>query len=738
MPPRSPRYCSAFPTKFETALPCTSEGTRTMYRSPPARSSRLSPLTASRSAVSKNSSVTPLATYSPNSGSGSSSRSCSDLASISCENAAAQFPNRFRVSLGRVAVRAGLAPPLCVAPGCTCNAAQHMSCLFPCDRSRHVAGSYPAEHTGFMKRLHRWSSGVWSREVAGGGGAVDARYGFDQGSCVVPRLVRECCDLIEEERFTVGVVRVPGDAQLVQQLQKQYQEKRASASASFSILRTENASVHDAVSLLKSFLQLQGTAFPIIMQPAIVSAAQESDNDVQQQCISRLLKQLPPGNYAVLKRVFGTLALIAENSEKNMMTSEKLGTCLAPTLLPPQGVSFDQMQDMLVHGAQATQALIDGYHALFGENEKEAISAGDATELHKAMGTVALQIVSSQLHEKLSAESTSAATAPPTSITPSPSPPTLPPVLLRARSAGAISRSNSSSQSPSHSPPPSPATQDEESREELQAIAILGASLVDTVLQSEDPIAAALTNNAVDTFVETLPPPPRYTHHHVQASLYTRSSSRNGRRSKSPSLSPLRQPESPTNGPQTSPGSAPPPLPPSLQQHPESAFVPPESAALPPTMTLTSFANATATSPPITIRQVHTTYSPFSTTPPCAPPVPLPAPGALQHSPPTHSHVPHSRANLSASADQVRIRRRTWNADNCEGLQHRLSMEEEKEAATVSTTEATAMGTTTGAGTCPTLAEEEECATAVKWKNKSLAQFARVLHKEASKLHSKH
>eukprot|EP01105_Mastigella_eilhardi_P009330 TRINITY_DN2208_c0_g1_i2.p1 TRINITY_DN2208_c0_g1~~TRINITY_DN2208_c0_g1_i2.p1 ORF type:complete len:581 (-),score=181.62 TRINITY_DN2208_c0_g1_i2:57-1799(-) len=245
------------------------------------------------------------------------------------------------------------------------------------------------------------SSEQTAAAVAGGGGENAAcagmtEYGFDARVYEVPPIVRDCCAALLEEKALAeeGVFRVPGHAAKVQEIRRQY---KTSAALGLQALRAPEMSVHEVASLLKTFLR--DDAVPPVLQAALVSATREADKDIRQQCVVRLLLQMPPGNQAILKRVFESLAKIAENSSKNQMTSQKLGVCLAPTLLPPQGSTFEQVQEMLVHGCMAVQTLIDEYVPIF-EDHVDVSHSGP--QLKQAMENLALKIVASQLDARLS------------------------------------------------------------------------------------------------------------------------------------------------------------------------------------------------------------------------------------------------------------------------------------------------------------------------------------------------
>jgi len=93
--------------------------------------------------------------------------------------------------------------------------------------------------------------------------------------------------------------------------------------------------IHVIAGVLKLYFRL--LPIPLIVfhvYPLIMAAAKESDEKRRIERTRDAIKQLPPAHYHALKHFTLHLHKIAENKEKNKMSSLNLSTVLCPTLFP--------------------------------------------------------------------------------------------------------------------------------------------------------------------------------------------------------------------------------------------------------------------------------------------------------------------------------------------------------------------------------------------------------------------
>ncbi len=81
------------------------------------------------------------------------------------------------------------------------------------------------------------------------------------------------------------------------------------------------------------------------------------DENFRVDCIRKVLPLLPPGNYAILKRLMGLLWKVSQKNAVNKMTAQNLAIVFAPTVFRHQHETLD----IVIQDASVANRLIETF-----------------------------------------------------------------------------------------------------------------------------------------------------------------------------------------------------------------------------------------------------------------------------------------------------------------------------------------------------------------------------------------
>mmetsp|Transcript_31996 Transcript_31996/g.51007 ORF Transcript_31996/g.51007 Transcript_31996/m.51007 type:complete len:265 (+) Transcript_31996:1152-1946(+) len=215
-------------------------------------------------------------------------------------------------------------------------------------------------------------------------------------TCFLPRALIESITYIKANGLqTIGIFRVPGDAQKVDMLQAAYDNGQV------NVLHKHDCSVHDVATLLKkSIRNMEEPLLPFAAYKKFLKVARkyerptktpflrhkrsESNINATDRCessekdpasvymASKRARQvcditltLPPPQCRTLSMILNLLYMISLLSEDNRMTAQALAVVFAPTLMQtPDNISPQTVLREMPIAIAATKILIENASAL--------------------------------------------------------------------------------------------------------------------------------------------------------------------------------------------------------------------------------------------------------------------------------------------------------------------------------------------------------------------------------------
>ncbi|WFD45322.1 Rho GTPase activating protein [Malassezia psittaci] len=169
----------------------------------------------------------------------------------------------------------------------------------------------------------------------------------------IPALVKRCVDHLERTHGIEeeGIYRVSGSSSAVKALADCFTTMHdVDLEADNTKIGSLTSDPHNLSSLLKMYLRALPENLCATILSEMAQAAEISDRSERVTLLARLLAQLPPENYSLLRYLCAHLNRVDSASEKNKMTAHNLGIVLSPTL----AIS----SPLLI-------ALLTDYHAIF-------------------------------------------------------------------------------------------------------------------------------------------------------------------------------------------------------------------------------------------------------------------------------------------------------------------------------------------------------------------------------------
>ncbi|XP_034753024.1 rho GTPase-activating protein 24 isoform X2 [Etheostoma cragini] len=159
------------------------------------------------------------------------------------------------------------------------------------------------------------------------------RYERRFGNKLAPMLVEQCVDFIRQWGLREeGLFRLPGQANLVKELQDAFD---CGEKPSFDC----NTDVHTVASLLKLYLrELPEPVVPFHKYEDFLTCAKllSKDDEMGMKELRKLVENLPPVNYNLLKYICRFLDEVQSYSGVNKMSVQNLATVFGPNILRPK------------------------------------------------------------------------------------------------------------------------------------------------------------------------------------------------------------------------------------------------------------------------------------------------------------------------------------------------------------------------------------------------------------------
>ncbi|KAF2077179.1 hypothetical protein CYY_001500 [Polysphondylium violaceum] len=172
----------------------------------------------------------------------------------------------------------------------------------------------------------------------------------------IPPLVDRSIDLlIESGTKSVGIFRTCASATQLKKIKGRFE------AGEDVDLKAENVDVDTVAGVLKGyFRELAVPIFPENLHDAFFQASRQPTKPDQMKSYSEIIDQLPPLESKMVKKLFLLLHLISVEKQENMMSSENIAICWAPTL-------FRSFASELL---PINSFLIDHYYDIFDPENK--------------------------------------------------------------------------------------------------------------------------------------------------------------------------------------------------------------------------------------------------------------------------------------------------------------------------------------------------------------------------------
>lgn len=192
------------------------------------------------------------------------------------------------------------------------------------------------------------------------------------GHSCVPPLWRHCFLFLarEESLETVGILRVPGNAEACEDYKQAYD--RGEAPDFFDEDGEACVTCHDVVALLKQYIR----ELPELIVPTSIDTEMhgiiERKGETMRDDFIRALQQLPYPNFLFLKLLSKLLRCIFLNSEVNKMTTGNILACIVPTMkCSPHILHYTVSQFVKLFGEEDIEQMLDkADEVIFKQNEK--------------------------------------------------------------------------------------------------------------------------------------------------------------------------------------------------------------------------------------------------------------------------------------------------------------------------------------------------------------------------------
>ncbi|KAK8847605.1 hypothetical protein IAR55_005464 [Kwoniella newhampshirensis] len=211
----------------------------------------------------------------------------------------------------------------------------------------------------------------------------------------LPAIVFRCIEYLEAKKAEEeeGVYRLSGSSAVIKGL-----KDRFDAEGDVNLLAVDELwDPHAIAGLLKTFLRdLPTSLLTRDLHAKFLAVMDLIDFSARVAELSRLVSELPPPNYALLRALTAHLILIVRNASLNKMTLRNIGIVFSPTLGIPAGIfaelvsHFGEIFDDDDGDAMVEQEAADPAMSVLDENVEETIKRKRNSMLYQAGGADAM------------------------------------------------------------------------------------------------------------------------------------------------------------------------------------------------------------------------------------------------------------------------------------------------------------------------------------------------------------
>jgi len=176
----------------------------------------------------------------------------------------------------------------------------------------------------------------------------------------LPAVVRASIAFLLPYVQTKGLFRVPGVASDIEKLTKKFR------SGKDINLTKKQYDPHTIAGLLKRFFRdLDEPLLTLELYDCFLAAVAVPDDDIQLQCLSKVVSLLPTVNYFILAALLEFLVFVSSFSDVNCMAAANLGVVFAPSLLRSSALDpCEQLADSQ-YSVSVIEQLINHFRELF-------------------------------------------------------------------------------------------------------------------------------------------------------------------------------------------------------------------------------------------------------------------------------------------------------------------------------------------------------------------------------------
>ncbi|XP_063466315.1 protein FAM13A isoform X3 [Symphalangus syndactylus] len=174
----------------------------------------------------------------------------------------------------------------------------------------------------------------------------------------IPAVVWNIVEYLTQHGLTQeGLFRVNGNVKVVEQLRLKFE-------SGVPVELGKDGDVCSAASLLKLFLrELPDSLITSALQPRFIQLFQDGRNDVQENSLRDLIKELPDTHYCLLKYLCQFLTKVAKHHVQNRMNVHNLATVFGPNCFHvPPGLEGMKKQDLC---NKIMAKILENYNTLF-------------------------------------------------------------------------------------------------------------------------------------------------------------------------------------------------------------------------------------------------------------------------------------------------------------------------------------------------------------------------------------
>ncbi|WVQ69491.1 uncharacterized protein L199_007710 [Kwoniella botswanensis] len=206
----------------------------------------------------------------------------------------------------------------------------------------------------------------------------------------LPAIVFRCVEWLEAKKAEQeeGIYRLSGSSAVIKGL-----KDRFDAEGDVNLLSVDEFwDPHAIAGLLKTFLrELPTSLLTRELHARFLAVMDLIDSSARVVELSRLVSELPPPNYALLRALTAHLILIVRNATLNKMTLRNIGIVFSPTLGIPAGIFSELVSNFsAIFDDAPSEELVDEVKPTEEEDMEETIKRKRNSMLYQAGGADAM------------------------------------------------------------------------------------------------------------------------------------------------------------------------------------------------------------------------------------------------------------------------------------------------------------------------------------------------------------